>query len=86
MLQGDIPLLATLPASFANAFSYPSLTKNELEYHKFEASEDNLNRINTGMLAMPLDEGNLTIPLLAYRSGRIPGNNNPDNPISGSST
>ena len=68
----------TLPASFANAFACPPLTKEQLAYPS-QASDDDLMRIHSAMQLLPRDEGNLTIPLLAYRTGRIPGNNNQDN-------
>ena len=77
-LQEDIPLLVTLPASFANAFACPPLTKEQLAYPS-QTSDDDLMRIHSAMQLLPQEEGNLTIPLLAYRTGRIPGNNNQNN-------
>ena len=68
----DSVLMVTLPATFANAYSHPDLTKFE-ERQPYDCPENVFFAIHDGMKQFPREDGNLTVPLAAYRTGKIPG-------------
>ena len=71
-LQMEEKLCMMLPDSFANPRSVPFITKYESNYCT-EINPVHLTSIVLGMRGLPLELGNLSNTLMAYRNGLIPG-------------